>query len=257
MSAGRLDGIGLVVTRPRRAAEWLAAELAREGARVLVFPALELEEVEPSPGSREALANLARADLAIFISANAAERGLALARRAGEWPAHVRVAAIGEATADALRNSGFAHVISPVGRHDSDALLERPELQAVEGLHIIVFRGVGGRERLREVLEARGARVQPVECYRRVRPGADAAPLLAALKRGEVQAVSVLSAETLANFVAMAGPEAGPGLARAALLVPHPAVARHPDAARFSQVVVTGTGAAAIAAALSQLQVHP
>ena len=257
MKAGRLDGVGIVVTRPRLAAEWLATELAREGARVLVFPALELEAVDLSPASRAALDGLPRADLAIFISANAAERGLALARSAGQWPARVRVAAIGEATAEALRNSGFAQVISPAERHDSDALLERPELQAVAGLHIIVFRGVGGRERLREVLESRGARVEQVECYRRVRPETDPAPLLAALRRGEVQAVSVMSAETLENFVALAGPAASPWLERATLLVPHPAVGRHPDAARFGRVVVTGTGAAAIAAALSQTQVHP
>lgn len=257
MSPRRLEGMGVVVTRPRHAAEPLAAELMREGARVFVFPALAVEDIEPSPAGQAALARLPQADLAVFVSANAAQRGLAAARRGGPWPARVRVAAIGEATAAALRNEGFAHVISPVGRHDSDALLERPELQAVEGLHIIVFRGVGGRERLRQGLQARGARVDYVECYRRVRPAADPAPLLEAWARGEVHAVSVLSAETLENFVALAGPEAAPWLARTHLVVPHPAVGRHPDAARFGRVIVAGTGAAALAEALSQPQGHP
>lgn len=257
MRGRALEGVGIVVTRPRHAAEPLAAELMRDGARVFVFPALAVEDIEPSAGSQAALARLPQADIAIFISANAAERGLALARRAGPWPACVRVAAIGEATADALRNSGFGAVISPAERHDSEALLELPELQAVRGLHIIVFRGIGGRERLRETLEARGARVEYVECYRRLRPAADAAPLLAAWAREEIHAVSALSAETLENFVALVGPAAEPWLARTVLLVPHPAVARHPDARRFARVAVARPGAAGLAEALSQTQVHP
>ena len=256
MNAGRLQGVGIVVTRPRHAAEPLAAQLMREGARVFVFPSLAVEAIEPSAAAQATLTRLPQADMAIFVSANAVERGLALVSRNGAWPVGVRVAAIGEATAEALRNSGFASVISPPERHDSDALLEHAELQVVEGLHIIVFRGVGGRERLREGLQARGARVEYLECYRRLRPQADPAPLLQAWQRDEIQAVSVLSAETLENFVALAGADAAPFLAGATLVVPHPAVGRHPDADRFARVVVAGTGAAALAEALSPLQVH-
>ena len=119
----------------------------------------------------------------------------------------MEVAAVGDATAQALRNSGFARVISPAGRHDSEGLLETPRLQAVRGENIIVFRGEGGRERLKETLEARGAKVRYAQCYRRVRPSADPRPCCAAFDRGEVQAVSALSGETLENFVALIGPE--------------------------------------------------
>ena len=37
------------------------------------------------------------------------------------------MAAIGEATAQALRNSGFERVISPLERHDSEQLLARDQ----------------------------------------------------------------------------------------------------------------------------------
>jgi uroporphyrinogen-III synthase len=257
MSARRLEGLGVVLTRPQAAAEALAAALAREGARPFVFPALALEEPAPSPRLDEALARLPECTLAIFISANAVERGLAVARRRGAWPARTRVAAVGDATAQALRNSGFATVISPRERHDSEALLALPELRAVKGENIIVFRGEGGREHLREALEARGARVDYVECYRRVRPRIDPAPLLQAWARGQVHAVSALSAETLENFLAMVGEE---GLARAAectLVVPHAAIAAHPDARRFARVLVAGPGAEGLVNALSTLRVTP
>jgi uroporphyrinogen-III synthase len=254
-TGARLEGLGVVITRPRAAADVLAAALEREGARPFVFPALAIEEIVAHPQAQSALDRLEQCGLAIFVSANAVEKGLAAALRKGPWPAGTRVAGIGEATAHALRNSGFPEVISPQERHDSEALLALPELRAVKGENIIVFRGEGGREHLRDVLGTRGANVEYVECYRRVRPRTDPAALLAAWDRGEVHAVSALSAETLENFLAMIG-EAG--LARVGavtLVVPHEAIAAHPDARRFAQVRVASPGAQGLVNALSQLRV--
>jgi uroporphyrinogen-III synthase len=255
MSARRLEGLGVVITRPRATAEALAAALAREGARPIVFPALAIEDLPASATLESALAALERAAVAIFVSAHAVERGIAAARARGPWPPGVRVAAVGEATAQALRNSGLRDVISPPERHDSDALLALPELQAVRGRDIIIFRGEGGRERLKEVLEERGARVRYAECYRRVRPHSDPGPLLDAFSRGEVQAVSVLSGETLENFVAMVGEAGARRLSSATLVVPHEAVAAHRDARRFARVLVAAQGADGLADTLSQLRV--
>jgi len=191
------------------------------------------------PGSGPLALQLEACDLAIFVSANAGEHGLALVREHGEWPARAPVAAIGEATARALRNSGFGAVISPTGRHDSESLLALAELESVDGRKILIFRGQGGRELLREALESRGAHVTYVECYRRTRPAADAAPLLHAWSRGEIQAVSVLSAETLENFVAMIGPEGEAHISKTALVVPHEAIAARALAKRFARIVVS------------------
>jgi uroporphyrinogen-III synthase len=254
MSARRLEGLGVVITRPREPAEVLAAALAREGARPFVFPALAIEDLPPSAALEAALALLPRARLAIFVSAHAVGRGLAAVRSRTSWPASVPVAAVGEATAEALRNSGFTQVISPQERHDSDALLQLAQLQAVRGADIVIFRGEGGRERLKEGLEARGARVHYAECYRRVRPASDPAPLLAAWDRGEVQAVSALSGETLENFVQMLGEAGSRRLAGAALVVPHEAVAAHRDARRFGRVLVAPHGTEGLTETLTQLR---
>jgi uroporphyrinogen-III synthase len=252
-----LQGLGIVITRPRAAAEPLAAALEGEGARAFVYPALEIEDVEDSPQLLGTLASLAQARLAIFVSANAVERGLARVRRAGSWPESTRVAAIGEATAEALRNSGFQAVISPAERHDSEALLALDALRAVDGWHIVIFRGRGGRELLKEALEARGAHVAYAECYRRVRPSHDAAAILAPWKRGEIHAVSVLSNETLDNFLAMIGPPGRALLGGATLVVPHPAVGRHPAAREFAGVIVAPPGRDSMVRALASLRVTP
>ena len=254
--SGRLAGLGVVVTRPKRAAEPLAARLAAAGARTWIFPALEIEDVPPDAALEALLRDIARFDLAVFVSANAVEKGVAAVRRVASWPAALRVAAVGEATAEALRNSGMARVISPSQRHDSEALLALPQLQDLKGQNIIVFRGEGGREKLREGLEERGANVVYAQCYRRVRPKTDPAPLQAALARGEVHAVSALSGETLGNFVAMIGAGAAQ-LANAVLVVPHEAVASHADARRFARVLVAPPAAEGLIETLAQLRVTP
>jgi len=255
--SGALHGLGVVITRPVSAAQPLAALLEREGARTFVFPALSIEPMELSQASADALAQLPHCSLAIFVSANAVTAGLSAARRAGPWPATARVAAIGEATARALREEGFQEVIAPRERHDSDALLALPALGAVKGARILVFRGEGGREQLRTVLGARGAAVSYVECYRRTRREADAEPLREAWRRGEVHAVSALSGETLENFITLVGEDASALYARAALVVPHEAIAAHPDARRFARTVVARPGAAGLIEALQSLHVTP
>lgn len=256
MNAGRLDGLGVVVTRPLSAGQALAARLAREGATAWLYPALAIEDIEPGVELSGVLASLARFDVAIFVSANAVHKGLAAARRFGSWPRGLAVAAVGEATAQALRNSGIEGVISPADRHDSDALLALGQLRDVRGRNIIVFRGEGGRERLKEVLEGRGARVTYAECYRRVRPDVDPSPVVAALARGEVHAVSALSGETLENFVAMIGDEAAARLGKVTLVVPHAAIGEHPEARRFARVAVSAHGAEGLIDALTHLRTN-
>lgn len=255
--SGRLDGVGIVITRPRPAAQALAMALLREGARPFVFPALAIEDLPPSDELEAALARLPEAALAVFVSAHAVHKGLDAAGRHGPWPRAVRVAAIGEATAEALRGAGFTAVLAPRERHDSEALLALPELSGIAGRSVVIFRGEGGREHLREVLESRGARVAYAQCYRRVRPAADPAALLAAWGRGEIDAVSALSAETLENFVAMIGEEGARRLGSTTLVVPHEAIAAQPQARRFARVAVAGPGAEGIVVALSHSRAQP
>jgi uroporphyrinogen-III synthase len=241
-----------VLTRPRAQSLALIAPLEAAGARVLLCPSLDIVPVAPEGASAAALETLPRAKFALFVSANAVLHGLAAARNRGPWPGNLAVAAVGEATAAALREAGIVNVVAPSGRADSEALLALPQLQAVRGAPIIVFRGVGGREHLRSVLEARGANVAYVECYRRVRPATDPAETCAAIARGEVHAVHAMSAESVENFGAIVGPALA--LEGVALVVPHEAIARSPCCARFGRVIVAGPGPRGLADALFDLQ---
>ncbi len=246
--SGPLAGRRIVVTRPRAQSAALASLIGGAGGEAILFPAIEIADPVDAGPARALLARLESFDWAIFISANAAQRGLALLGR--PWPGGVRAAAVGLETRRLLIAHGVPDPIAPEGRSDSEALLALPAFDAVRGLRVAIIRGEGGREVLRDALQARGAAVEYAECYRRVRPQADPGPLLSEWARGSVHAVSVNSAEALSNLLAMVG-EAGASHVRSApLFVPHPRVADDARRLGFARVVVAGPGDGEMLAAL-------
>ena len=248
-----LAGRGIVLTRPEGLADGLAARIGESGGRALLFPALRIV----APSNLDAvLALIDRLDafeLAVFISPSAVREALKLVRsRRGEraWPDSLAVAAIGRGSRRELERQGFGDVIAPAGRADSEALLALPALQAVEGRQVIIFRGEGGRKLLGDTLVARGAKLAYAECYRRTRPDADAAALLADWAQGSVHAVVVSSSEGLANVCAMLGPPGQQRLRDTPVFVPHARVAQAARRHGIREVVVAGSGEAETHAAL-------
>jgi uroporphyrinogen-III synthase len=242
MSAPGLAGRRVVLTRPAGQAAHLAALIQAAGGEPVLFPALEILDVEDLRPLDPLIDRLDTFDLAIFVSANAVDKALALVRARRSWPAGLRVATVGRGSERALRRQGFAAVIAPGERFDSEALLDLPELKAVAGKRVVIFRGVGGRELLAEALAARGAAVEYAECYRRGRPQADAAPLLALWRRHQLDAFAVTSAEALANLREMLGDGGAQCLKTTPLFVPHERIAAAARALGVDTVVVTGPG---------------
>ncbi|MSP97585.1 MAG: uroporphyrinogen-III synthase [Betaproteobacteria bacterium] len=240
-SARFLAGRTVVITRPERQATGLAHLIEHAGGHVLRFPVMEIE-----PAGNAALDsiidNLDSFDLAIFISRNAVEQGVARVRRRRAWPPHLAIAAVGAGTRRALEAQGIANAFSPAGPADSEALLAHARLLAVAGQRIVIFRGQGGRELLAATLRARGASVEYAECYLRRIPASDPQPLIAALSGGAVDAIVIASGETLANLIGLLG-EAARGLLTAApLFVPHLRVAADARAFGIADCVVAGPG---------------
>ena len=242
MTGAALAGRRVVVTRPGGQAQRIAQLIRARGGEPVLFPALEiLDAADPAP-ARALIERLDGFDLAVFISANAVDKGLALVRARRAWPAALRVAAVGRASARALEREGFAAVIFPPQRFDSEALLELPELTRVAGARVAIFRGEGGRELLGDTLRVRGATVEYVECYRRARPRADSAPLLALCARGELDAFTATSSEALANLDAMLGAAGRQCLIETPMFVPHERIAAAARALALRTVVLTGPG---------------
>jgi len=242
MNAGPLSGRGIVITRPREHAPTLAERIRAAGGDPIVFPTIEILPPENPEAISGVIAGLEKFQLAVFISPTAATRGLGMVSASRRWPESVRVAAVGKGTAGALEGQGFRDVISPPGEGDSEALAALAELRDLRGRSVVIFRGQGGREWLRSELQARGARVEYAECYRRARPAADARGLLARWQSGGVDAVSITSAEGLANFFAMLGPTGGGYLHATPVFVPHPRIELAARKHGVRRIVVTGRG---------------
>ncbi|MEW6118752.1 MAG: uroporphyrinogen-III synthase [Pseudomonadota bacterium] len=242
---GALAGRTILVTRPAHQAAALAEAIRAAGGEALVFPALAVEAV-PDLQPPAARAVLDAADAVIFISPNAVQFGMAAL---GCLPDGARVFAVGPGTARALAAAGVADAVMPQGQ-DSEALLALPQLADVAGQHIVIVRGVGGRPLLGDTLAARGAEVRYLECYRRVRPDADAAPLLARWQAGCIDAVTVASAETLANLADMLGTAGAPLLAATPLFAPHEKIAASARRFGIARAIATPGGDAGLVAGM-------
>ena len=239
-----LTGRTVLVTRPPQQAAALSQAIRAAGGEAYEFPALTIEAVAPET-LRAALDALPAADLTLFISPNAARRGTAALRSASRLPLSGTVFAVGAGTAQALQAEGVAEVIAPAGQ-DSEALLALPQLQTVAGKRVVIVRGVGGRALLADTLRARGAEVHFLECYRRACPQADATPLLRRWQAGEIDAVTITSAETLHNLASLLGEAGRPLLTHTPLFAPHEKIAAAARQFGIPDVVATAGGDAGL-----------
>jgi len=228
-----LGGRGVVITRPRELAEGLARLVEQAGGRPIRFPTLEIVDLPAPP----AFARLGEFDRVIFVSPVAARKAAA---RVGRWPARLSAVALAAGTRRELELAGLRGILAPAAGADSEALLALPELRQVAGERILIVRGEGGRELLADTLTARGASVEYAECYRRARPAADPAPLVAAWERGAVDAVTVSSSEGLDNLFTMLGVKGEPYLRATPLVVPHRRVAARAGALGVRHAIIGG-----------------
>jgi len=162
LGRGPLADVSVAVTRARAQASGLAARLGELGADVLEAPAITLEELPfqaPDLGAYE---------IVCLTSANGVERLLAGDVRA---LAGVTVAAVGSATAAALRRRGIEPDVLPQ-QAVQESLLEA--LGDVAGRRVLIATAEGARDVLAAGLRERGAEVDELALYRTVREPVDA-----------------------------------------------------------------------------------
>ncbi|RYY77382.1 MAG: uroporphyrinogen-III synthase [Gammaproteobacteria bacterium] len=184
----------MVVTRPTAQALPWAERLNQLGAVTTVISLLEIVPVLDNvqiQAIKNCILDLDLYDKAIFVSQNAVELGF-------EWienywpqlPIGIEFFAVGETTAKLLQNRGAPVTDlaqSQVGAMTSETLLQAPGLQSVAGKKIVIFRGVGGRPHIGEVLATRGALVTYCELYERLLPEASQSEFAKLLKDDDAQ----------------------------------------------------------------------
>lgn len=160
MSSG-LSGLRVQILRSPRPGDPLAEQLQFAGAVVENCPVLSIQRCEIDP---RIVAD--SYDKAIFVSRHAVSFGLEGLRLAGLDFRGMEVAAVGPTTAAVLGGHGI-EAFYPLEQVSTEGLLDLPQLRSVAGQKILIVRGCGGREYLKNALTRRGADVRYCEVYRR------------------------------------------------------------------------------------------
>jgi uroporphyrinogen-III synthase len=196
MADRSLQGVGVLVTRPRTQANELVNAIEAQGGHAFCFPVIEIAPFDTNIVDKQAAA-LETPDIVIFVSRNAVEYGI-------RYTGGGQIAAIGPATAKAVKAAGRIVDIQPASGYDSEHLLSEPALRDVAGKQVRIIRGTTGRELLAEELTARGALVDYLSVYERRRPkiGSETlAELESRWRQGHINVVTIMSVQSLANLV--------------------------------------------------------
>ena len=206
-----LQGKRIVVTRARSEAGELSAKLSALGAEVIECPTLQILPPASWAGVDRAIHEIARKDertappydWLVFTSANGVEfffeRVRALGKDARIFSA-LRIAVIGEATAEALRQKGLEADLVPeefTNRALFETLNGRNE---IDGKKFLLARVADPPPELREWLLQAGGEVTEIETYRTLPAKVKGAGLHKLLRKGKIDFVTFTSSSTVRNF---------------------------------------------------------
>jgi uroporphyrinogen-III synthase len=204
-ASGPLAGRTVAITRPVDGADDLAERLRVVGAVALVAPLVRIE----ATGDRElgaAVAELASYDWVVFTSATAVRR-LSSVLRGGTGSGTPRVAAVGAATAAAVREVlGWDVAVVPAHFTGDAVVPAMLDAGLRAGARVFWPRAHDARATIAHALAAAGAHVDAPVAYRTVHDAAAARRLVERIDDGAVDAVTFASPSTVAAFAAVAPP---------------------------------------------------
>lgn len=189
------------MTRAHTQAKPLCNMIQQAGGHAVHYPMLALQALPDDPSIPRANARLGSYDKLIFISANAVVFGFAALEHPALNPATTQLACVGQQTAQALSQQGYHTILQPQQDFSSKGLLSLSAFQQVNAQRILIVRGKGGRELLKQVLEQRGAQVDYLECYQRLLPQIDYRPLHQAIHQQGIDVISCSSNQALDNLL--------------------------------------------------------
>ena len=208
-----LSGWTILVPRTKDQAEDMSLQLISHGARPVEVPTISVEPPRSPAQMERSVKGLVdgRYQWVIFTSVNAvkavwekfAEFGLDARAFSG-----VKIACIGQATAERVRSFGVHPELVPQGEQSSRGLLEEfPDYDEIFDPvnRILLPRADIATETLAEGLRQRGWEIEDVTAYRTVRAAPPPASIREMIKSGGFDAVCFTSSSTVRNLVGIAG----------------------------------------------------
>ena len=198
-----LFGRRVVVTRTREQASELTRRLQDLGAETVEIPTIRILPPKSNKIMREALEGIGEYDWLVFTSPNGVEHFFRVffeMYRDIRDIGGVKLAAIGPATAARLKELHLQVDLQPE-EFVAEEIVKAFEKECdIENLRFLLPRADLARDALPEGLEAQGAIVDRVECYRTVPETVDGSGSLALLLAEGADVITFTSSSTAENF---------------------------------------------------------
>ncbi len=199
-----LHGLRVLVTRPKPQGEELCDKIQSLGGKAIYFPVMDILPPENRDKFKQDIASLDQYDIVLFVSRHAVYQSIDTIRALWpEFPQHIQIVAVGQSTARALKQVHLPVHDYPMHDWSSEGLLDSPLLQHVQGKHCAIIRGETGRNVLADVLRHRGAHVDNMIAYRRVRSKIDVQPYKHLIDAHEIDIIICTSNEILQNLTSL------------------------------------------------------
>jgi uroporphyrinogen III methyltransferase/synthase len=215
-----LYGKVAVITRTREQASALSALLAAAGARCLEIPTLEIAPPDDFGPLDAAIRDLDHYHWLVFTSANGVNAFVQRVFSLGfdlRILGPVRLAAIGPATAEALKRHGLIADLVPDRFVAED--LAQALLRCIEpGSWVLLARAQQARDVLPDMLAQAHMKVQVAPVYRMQLPHGVPPEALPFLETGKVDILTFASSATVHNFATLVGKEKLQELATGAVI---------------------------------------
>lgn len=206
-----LKGLNVLVTRATSQAKPLCTLIEQAGGCAVHWPMLNIKACLNHPDIARAQRQLSQYTDIIFISANAVTYGLEALH---QLPKTARLSAVGQQTANTLRQHGYFDVNTPAIDFSSAGLLATAPMQDMQGAKVLIVRGTSGKETLKTALQTRAAEVDYMACYQ-VEPPQYSASELQSLRQWfvlEPHRVKVITASSQVSLIHLAHLVASDGL---------------------------------------------
>ena len=200
-----LGGQTIIVTRAREQASSLVSGLRERGARVIQCPTIRVEDYDYDL-YEHTLQYFHLFNWVVFTSVNGVEKFWEKEDCDGRLFVNAQIAAIGPATAQALKNHGLIADFIPkssISESVAEELIGRSQKDA----HFLIIRALESREVIENKLREAGHEVEVLPVYRTVPDNSQADLAKSEIEAGRVQWITFTSSSTVQNFVDAIGAE--------------------------------------------------
>jgi len=207
-----LSGKTVVVTRAVSQANTLIQELALRGARVLHVPSIQLAAPDSWGDCDAAITRLNLYEWLVFTSSNGVRFFLQRLRKRGneiENLSHAKIAAVGQATEDCLRQNGLEAALIPKKKFRAEGLITAfRNRHDLPGKRILILAPQTSHSNLAVQLRGLGAVVEVAAVYKNKSvQGRNASDFQALVDGRRIDLLTFTSPSTFKNFIALVGKE--------------------------------------------------